>query len=214
MATTAVLIDYVEKQIKRNDLTDRVVEAINAANIDIALTIKPHELDDLQTITTAVTDDTYALDSDALSIEFVVVYGISGNDVPQEIKEGSLRTFMMRNREDASNGVPGRWFRRANNIHIYDNIPDDNSGDNYTIEVAYVKRPTVIAASSPATVSDLNTEWDDMVKLLAAGKMFRFLQSPDLADTMFAEYNRILQSRMTPRAIQKGAYSSSGVEMG
>jgi hypothetical protein len=205
-ANLTTLQAAVEDNLKRSDKTGEVVQAINDAILHVAQTAKPHEIQDLQNQTTTAGTDTYALDTDALSIELVVItnVGEASAEQPVIVQRGNLRSWMLRNRDSNARGVPTQWFRRNNNIELYDSIPDDNDSNDYLVEIAYVKRPALLTAASPSTAMDLNEEWDRAVEYMATAIMFRKLQD-EREQVYLAAYASELQIKEDPKSMENKA---------
>lgn len=214
-ANLTTLQAAVEGNIKRTDKTADVVQAINDAILHVAQTAKPHEIQDLQEQTTTAGTDTYALDSDCLHIEFVVILNVgeSTDGQPVVIDQGNLRSWMLRNRDSDARGTPEKWFRRNNNIELYDAIPDDNDGNDYDIEIAYVKRPALLSASTPSTAMDLNEEWDRAVEYKATAIMFMRLQD-ERQQVYESAYINELQAKESPKAGEAKANDDAHADFG
>lgn len=185
----------ISENIAREDQDDLITDKVNAAILDIAMTVQPHEIHDLQTVTTSDGTSGYSLDSDLLSIRFVVE---TSEEVP--LPRGSLRSYALRGRDSDDRGAPRKWIRLGNTIYLYQAVPDDNSGDNYTIEVFYLKRPASLSSSSDT--SDLNTEWDEATELLATSKVMRSLREFEHAATYYQDYIQLLSIRDTPEMME------------
>lgn len=197
-ATLATLQGEVEVQTKRDDLDAYIKSAINDAILDIALAAEPHELADLQTITATTAGTTgYTLDSDLVAIQSVVLTNVNNYNRPKTLERGTVHEWLRRSRNSADRGVPGKWVRRGNTIHIFDRVPDTNDGDQYAVEIAYIKRPATL--TNTTDTSGLDDEYDESIIIMASAKVFRKIQDFEKAAAMDEMVMSQLQLRRSDR---------------
>ena len=192
-------IDAVEAQIGRvNQVRSTVKSKINAAIQHITWEQRPPEM---RASTTQVTSDatsSYALGSDVYAI--ILVRNNSAGGERFLLRPGSIEEFDAMAQDSTATGSPGRWVTEGNNLIIYDAIPDDNSGSNYTLRYRYLKRPTTLSLDADQT--DLNAEWDEPTILLASAYMFRALNNEARAAILMGDYRTEVQLRNTRNMIE------------
>jgi len=170
----------------RQDLSSYVDEKINIATLEVMLMVKPPEFYGTFDITTS--DGTSAYDLSAEDI--VAVLGVKNTTDKERLTRGTYQEFD--EMDETSTGKPKKWFRYGNEIVLYNKVPDDNDGDNYSITVRTFERPTVLTGDSDAF--PLGLEWEEPVIFLAASKMLVLLNQKDAATLKKQEFADSVQS--------------------
>ena len=171
MTTFAQLQDEVQFHIRqRPDLSSFVKSKINEAILDVMLLVRPPEFQSTTPIATVNGTSAYNLQAtdDVLAI-LGVRNGTTTVKSNRRLKRGTYEEFDEMDQDTTVagvKGVPQKYFRYANQIVLYDKIPDAV----YSITVRVLERPT--ALSLDADVFPLELEWQEPVVLRAAQKMF------------------------------------------
>jgi len=178
---------------KDSGIDTRVDDNLNKAVLHLVRQVRPQEAITSTTDTTASGTAEYDLAADVLAI---VVVRDTTND--RAIINGSIKHFnsFKQDTTDASTlGKPSRWTRIANQLVLYQKIPDDEYGIKYW----YVKRPTEMDSSNDFP---LNDEWEEPVVELATAFTWRDLNASDKAQLHFSAYAEMISSAEEPEAIE------------
>jgi hypothetical protein len=173
----------------RQDLTSFVDEKVNIAILDVMMMVKPPEFFDTFDITTSTGVSAYDLAAEGI----VAVLGVVNTDAAnarRRLKRGTYQEFDEMDPDDT--GEPKKYFRYGNEIILYNRVPDDNDGDNYSITVRTLERPTIL--SSDSATFPLGLEWEEPVIFLAASKMLVLLNQKDAATMKKQEFADSLSS--------------------
>jgi hypothetical protein len=185
MATFSELQTEVQFQIgNRQDLNGFVQEKINIAILEVMMIAKPPEFFDTFDITTSDGVSAYDLSSGSV----LAVLGVTNDDganARKRLKRGTYQEFD--EMDDTDTGTQLKWFRYGNELIVYNRVPDDNDGDNYSLTVRTLERPTIL--SSDSSTFPLGLEWEEPVILLAAAKMFALLNQKDASALKKGEFS-------------------------
>lgn len=177
MTTFGEIKDEVQWHIRqRTDIETFVERKINQAVIDVMLLVKPPEFFSTVTVTTTAGTPNYDLESSADTLAVIGVSitntNISSNN--RRLHRGHWDQFDDADQDFSTTGPnlgrPRRYFRYEDEIIFYDKVPDDNDGNDYSIRVRTLQRPTVMTADSDTF--PLEIEWEEPVTLRAAYKLF------------------------------------------
>jgi len=176
MTTFLQIQNEVQYHIRqRTDLITYVKSKINQAVLDVMLLVKPPEFFSTVTITTTTQTPDYDIlaTSDVLAVLGATLLNTNIDSNDRRLIRGNWREFdaMDQDFTDSNNiGRPRKYFRYANEIILYNKVPDDNDGNNWSIQVRMLLRPTVLSAD--ADTFPLNAEWEEPTVLRAAYKLF------------------------------------------
>lgn len=170
----------------RQDLSSFVDEKINIATLEVMMMVKPPEFFDTFDITTSDGVSAYDLSSEGI----VAVLGVKNATDKERLIRGTFQE--LDEMDETTTGKPKKWFRYGNEIVLYNRVPDDNSGDNYSITVRTFERPTVLTSDSDTF--PLGLEWEESVIFLAASKMLVLLNQKDAATMKKQEFADSLAS--------------------
>lgn len=171
MTTFAQLQDEVQFHIRqRPDLNSFVKNKINEAILDIMLLVKPPEFQSTTSIATVANTSAYNLQAtdDVLAI-LGVRNGTTSVKANRRLVRGSYEEFDEMDQDTSVSSVTGqptKYFRYANQIVLYNKIPDAV----YSITVRILERPATLSAD--ADTFPLELEWKEPVVLRAAQKMW------------------------------------------
>lgn len=190
MTTFLTLQTEVQYQLRqRTDLLTFVKSKLNSALLDVMLLVKPPEFQSTTAITTSAGTAAYDLGGQAEDVLAVLGVSIDAASISREQRRLGRGTFEEYDEMDTSKtGVPQKWFRYANDLVLYNKVPDNNDGSNYALTVRILERPTVMSAN--ADVFPLQSEWEEPVVLRAISKMFTLMGDAgrkQLADSLFQE---------------------------
>ena len=178
MTTFAQLQDEVQYHIRqRPDLNSFVKSKLNEAVLDVMLLVRPPEFQSTTSISTVANTSAYNLQAtdDVLAV-LGVRNGTTTVKANRRLVRGSYEEFDEMNQDtavDSVTGQPTRWFRYANQIVLYNKIPDAV----YSITVRVLERPTALSADADAFPLEL--EWQEPVVLRAASKMWALIGDQD-----------------------------------
>lgn len=206
-ASLSTLLAFVQDATQRDDIDETLIAAINDAILDLTITIVPTEMEKTQTVSSMTAgDEDHTLDSDVLAIESVALTNPAGETKPVRLKRASRTSWILRDRTTTSTEYsrPKYYYRRGNTLYIWPK-PDDNDGNNYNMEISYIKHPATLASSSPSTTSDLNAEWDAPTKYRATALTWLRLQSPEMYQFYNAAYAELITNRNTVLGLEQEA---------
>ena len=178
MTTFATLQDEVQYHIRqRPDLNSFVKSKLNEAILDVMLLVQPPEFQSTTPISTVANTSAYNLQAsdDALAI-LGVRNGTTSVKANRRLVRGSYEEFDEMDQDTSVanvTGQPTKWFRYANQIILYNKIPDAV----YSITVRILERPTTLSAD--ADTFPLELEWQEPVVLRAASKIWALLGDQD-----------------------------------
>jgi hypothetical protein len=191
MTTFLTLQNEVQYHIRqRGDLLTFVKDKLNSALLDVMLLVKPPEFQSTFAVTTTAGTSAYALGQaspdDVLAVTGVSIDVASVSTANRRLIRGTYEEFDEMDTTDT--GQPRKWFRYANDLILYNRVPDNNGGSDYSVTVRILERPTTLSADSD--VFPLAPEWEEPVVLRAVAKMFTLLGNQErkaLTDTLFQE---------------------------
>jgi hypothetical protein len=191
MATLSALRTNVKHLLgNKPNINTFVDQAINDAILQLVLEARPHEMQTSKTFTTTTQTEATALESDCYAI-----LNVTDNTNNRRILPGD---YNYRDDSDPeSYGTPTRWYRYANNLNLYQQVPD---ATGFSITYRYLKRPASL--SSDSSVLALNDEWRKPVEVLSAAILFGNLNEPDRAAAKYSEYRTLIDIRNTPHMIE------------
>jgi hypothetical protein len=186
MATFSELQDEVQFMIgQRLDKNTFVKNKINRSIIDVMLMVKPPEFFTTIDITGVAGVPNYDITSG--SNDLLAVIGVINEDettaANRRLIRGSYREYDAMDTATASKrGNPRKWFRWANEIYLYDRVPE--GGED--ILVRGLERPTVL--SNDSDTFPLGIEWEEAAILHATELMFAMLGNRPQRDLKRAEF--------------------------
>lgn len=195
MTTFGELKSEVQYHIRqRSDLTSFVESKINEAVLDVMLQVKPPEFFSTTTIATTAGTPNYNLKAsdDVLAILSVTFTNtnIASND--RRLRRGHWNEYDEMDQDFSASGPnrgrPRKYFRYANEILFYDDIPDDNDGNEYSIRVRCLERPTEMTSDSDTF--PLALEWQEPTVLRAAFKLMTLTGDLDRRGVLLELYNQ------------------------
>jgi len=177
MATFGEIKNEVQWHIRqRTDMVTFLELKINQAVLDVMLLVKPPEFFSTVTIATVAGTPNYDLEASASTLAVLGVNimntNFSSND--RRLERGHWDQFDAGDQDFTTTGPnlgrPRKYFRYEDEIIFYNKVPDDNDGNNYSIRVRTLLRPTVMTSDSDTFPLEL--EWEEPVALRAAQKLF------------------------------------------
>jgi hypothetical protein len=191
MATFSGLQDEVQFMIgQRLDLNAFVKDKINRAILDVMLLVKPPEFFSTIDVTGVAGQANYAITSG--SDDLLAIVGVINEDettsANRRLIRGSFQEYdSMDTVTAAKRGNPRKWFRWANDIYLYDKIPEGSED----ILVRGLHRPTVLSADNDTF--PLGLEWESATVLHATELMFAFLGERAQRDLKRSEFLENIQ---------------------
>ncbi len=194
--TLSTIRTEIRSNVKRTDIDTIIDDQINAALSHIGTR---WELPPLITTATTPTSDgvaTYLLPSDLFA-----VLGVRENTVKKTKLEDSTVLEYQRRDRTATAGLPGKWARSNDLLYIFDQIPNDNDGSNYEIEVLYWKRHPQLTNDADRHL--LTAEWESMIRLFATSLTFAKLNEFEKAKASLEMFNAYLEGRGTGKHTER-----------
>lgn len=213
-ATLSNILSYVQDSVQRTDIDEVIIEEINNAVLDVTMIAKPTEMEKTQTVSSITAgDEDHTLDSDVLAIEQVLMTNPDGETKPYLLERSRRSEWLLRDRTTTASeyGSPQYWYRRGNTLYIWPK-PNTNNGNNWNMEISYIKRPATLASSSPSTAMDLNSEWNTVVKYRASALVWLRLVAPELYGFYMGAANEVFGSRNTVLGFEQQADQDSTFE--
>ncbi|MGH8650993.1 MAG: hypothetical protein ACREYE_01915 [Gammaproteobacteria bacterium] len=143
---------------------------INEAVLDVMLLVEPPEFQSTTPIATVANTSAYSLQA---TDDVLAILGVRNSTTSvrsnRRLIRGSYEEFDEQDQNTAIAGVTGtptKYFRYANQIILYNKIPDAV----YSIVVRVLERPATL--SLDADTFPLELEWKEPVVLRAAAKMW------------------------------------------
>lgn len=176
MTTFGEIKDEVQWHIRqRTDIETFVERKINQAVLDVMLQVKPPEFFSTVTISTVAGTASYDLEAsqDTLAVLGVTLLDTNFTSNDRKLERGHWDQFDTMDQdftEDNNLGRPRKYFRYGDDIILYSKVPDDNDGNNYSVQVRTLQRPTVMTLD--ADTFPLELEWEEPVTLRSAYKLF------------------------------------------
>lgn len=176
MTTFLELQNEVQFQVRqRTDMSTYVQDKINQAILDVMLLVKPPEFFSTVSITTTAGTPNYDIQAsqDVLAIMGATITNTNIQSEDRRLFRGSWQEFDSMDQDFTTTGPnlgrPRKYFRYANEIILYNKVPDDNDSNDWTIRVRMLLRPTELTAD--ADTFPLELEWEEPVVLRAAYKL-------------------------------------------
>lgn len=202
----ASLID-IRSTVTKN-LGDRLTEtsfvdnAINRTVREVNRMTRLREMEAKGNFETADGQSKYLIASETVtSIDPYAILYVRNNESDQEkpLNRVEYEDYLKIDRTDTNKrGVPTEYTIFGDSLYLFNNVPDSNSSNNYTIELSWHKRAALL--SSDADETEFPVEWDEVIEVGATARMFRLLNEPDLYQVNQAEYQRLLSLWQSPRA--------------
>lgn len=194
MATLADIVTLTKAHIGGRENIDSLVESrINRATLDVIGAHMPHESREVGTITTAEGTAAYDLAADCYAIR-----AVRNDDTERVIEPGTLRKYAESGWTEY--GTPRHWIREKNQIILFNPLPNDNDGDNFTIRYWYLERPAYM--DDTADTFPLNYEWEDPVSILASAKVLSMINEPERAQAKMQEYDAETAGILLPGQVE------------
>lgn len=191
----------------RLDLDDVIDDQVNFAVQEICTMYDFEELHGEATATTSNLQAHYRLPSDCYALWSVKEETV----LNKELERKDIRAF--HEYDETQTGVPHAFATYAKRLVLFNQVPDTNSGANYTIRIRYWKKHASLVLDADSLV--IPFEWERGVRLKATGFMFSILDMDDKATQKQTEFDRWASRFMLPKAaeLQKAKYARVYVPM-
>jgi hypothetical protein len=113
--------------------------------------------------------------------------------------------------DETKTGTPGNWSQWGNSLIIFNAVPDDNDGSNYSLRIRYWKIPTDLSADGDEHL--LASRLERGVRLKATAFTMNILNMEEKAQVREKEFSRWVQSLGLPKQESKKQDKSSHANM-
>lgn len=179
----------------RTDLNDFIDDRINYALDELTTMYEFQELEGNATTTTSDAQSAYLLPTD-LYVLWSVKEETKRNR-PLERKDIRLGFDSV---DETKTGVPTAYTTYNRSLILFNMVPDDNAGSDYSIRIRYWKKQARLSNDSDAHV--LPNHWERGVRLKAAAFVFGGLDMEEKQAAKQAEFDRWLQRQKLPQSVE------------
>lgn len=166
----------------RLDIDDLIDTKVNEALQEFATMYEFEQL--MATATTPTVDGQshYLLPSDLYVLWLVK----EETRLNRELEQKDIRLFD--HIDETKTGVPNFFSQYNNQLILWNQVPDDNDGDNYSIRIRYWRRQAELSDDNDDHL--LPAEWERGVKLKAGAYLFNSLDMDEKAAAKQQELDR------------------------
>jgi hypothetical protein len=176
----------------RQDMDSVIDDQINYALQEFCTMYEFEELQGNATTTTTSGQHTYLLPSDL----YVLWYVKEETQNNRQLERKDYNSFHQR--DETELGTPSSYAVYAKQLLLFDQVPDDNGGSNYSIRILYWKNHAKLVVDGDAPVTPL--EWERGIRMKATAFMFNILDMDEKAAAKQQELDRWLSRIKIPKA--------------
>jgi len=178
----------------RTDHNTLINDQINFAYEEVTTTFEIKELQTTAYTTTASGQFKYLLPSDCFAL-----YTVKDETNNTPLEEADMKSFD--DLDETETGTPKKYAQFNTALYLFDSVPDDNSGSNYTIKIRYWKRVPRLSADNDNLLTP--NEWEHGIRLLASAYTHFALNNLERAQFRMEDYKRWLVRFTQPKAVEK-----------